>query len=107
MPSLRVPKMLVVNWRRKNYQHSQKGETTAHNPEQAFIEMFLEEWQAERGQHPLASIAIVDENPQSQYLLPEFILFKKLFEQNNINAVICDPLNLFIETSHFGTEISV
>jgi len=71
-----------------------KGETTAHNPEQAFIEMFLEEWQAERGQHPLASIAIVDENPQSQYMLPEFILFKKLFEQNNINAVICDPSEL-------------
>ena len=70
------------------------GETTAHDPEQAFIEMFLEEWQAERGQQPLRSIAIVDENPQTQYMLPEFILFKKLFEQNNINAVICDPSEL-------------
>ncbi|MDD1636372.1 MAG: hypothetical protein LUQ06_08995, partial [Methylococcaceae bacterium] len=39
-------------------------------------------------------IAIVDENPQTQYMLPEFILFKKLFEQNNINAVICDPSEL-------------
>lgn len=25
------------------------------------------------------------------YTLPEFILLKKLFKQNNINAVICDP----------------
>lgn len=68
--------------------------TITNNPEKAFIEMFLEEWQAERGQQPLHSIAIVDENPQSQYMLPEFILFKKLFEQNNINAVICDPSEL-------------
>ena len=68
--------------------------TITPNPEQAFIEMFLEEWQAERGQQPLRSIAIVDENPQTQYMLPEFILFKKLFEQNNINTVICDPSEL-------------
>jgi hypothetical protein len=68
--------------------------TITNNPEKAFIEMFLEEWQVEQGQQPLRSIAIVDENPQSQYMLPEFILFKKLFEQNNINAVICDPSEL-------------
>jgi len=73
------------------------GETTANDPEQAFIEMFLEEWQAERGQQPLRSIAIVDEDPQTQYMLPEFILFKKLFEQNNINVVICDPAELVYE----------
>jgi len=70
------------------------GATITHNPEQAFIDMFLEEWQAERGQQPLGTIAIVDENPQTQYMLPEFILFKKLFEQNKINAVICDPSEL-------------
>jgi hypothetical protein len=68
--------------------------TSTEDPEQAFIKMFLDEWEAERGQLPLASIAIVDENPQSQYMLPEFLLFKKLFEQNNINAVICDPSEL-------------
>lgn len=68
--------------------------TGADNPEQAFIAMFLEEWQAERGEQPLGSIAIVDENPESQYMLPEFILFKKLFEQHNINAIICDPSEL-------------
>ena len=74
---------------------SATGETSTKDPEQAFIRMFLDEWQAERGQQPpLASIAIVDETPQSQYMLPEFLLFKKLFEQNNINAVICDPSEL-------------
>ncbi len=70
------------------------GTTIANNPEQAFIEMFFEEWQAERGERPLRSIAIVDENPESQYMLPEFILFKQFFEQHDINAVICDPSEL-------------
>ncbi len=70
------------------------GAMITSNPERAFIEMFLDEWQAERGQRSLRSIAIVDENPQTQYMLPEFLLFKKLFEQNNINAVICDPSGL-------------
>jgi hypothetical protein len=64
------------------------------HPEQAFIEMFLEEWQSERGLQPLRSIAIVDENPQTQYMLPEFMLFKKLFEQHNFIAIICDPSEL-------------
>lgn len=63
-------------------------------PEQAFIEMFLEEWRAERGQEPLRVIAIVDENPQTQYMLPEFMLFKQLFEQHKLSAVICDPAEL-------------
>jgi hypothetical protein len=67
---------------------------TTQNTEQAFMAMFLEEWQAERGQQPLHSIAIVDQNPPTQFMLPEFLLFKKLFEQNNINTVICDPSEL-------------
>ena len=63
-------------------------------PEQTFMAMFLEEWQAERGLQTLRAIAIVDENPPGQYMLPEFMLFKKLFEQHNISAVICDPAEL-------------
>jgi uncharacterized circularly permuted ATP-grasp superfamily protein len=56
--------------------------------------MFLDEWRAERGQQRLCSIAIVDDNPTSQYMLPEFILFKKLFEEHDIHTVICDPSEL-------------
>ena len=69
-------------------------DTLIQSPEDAFIEMFFAEWQAERGQQPLYSIAIVDEDPQAQYMLPEFLLFKKLFEQKNIKVVICDPSEL-------------
>ena len=70
------------------------AETFTQAPEEAFIEMFFKEWQAERDQQPLYSIAIVDENPHAQYMLPEFLLFKKLFEQKNIKVVICDPSKL-------------
>ena len=62
--------------------------------EPLFFEMFLDEWRAERGQQQLCSIAIVDDNPTSQYMLPEFILFKKLFEEHDIHTIICDPSEL-------------
>jgi hypothetical protein len=64
------------------------------NPELCFMAMFYQEWQAERGDRPLTSIAIVDDDPQQQYMLPEFLLFKRLFEQQKIIAIICDPTEL-------------
>ncbi|MDP2133584.1 MAG: hypothetical protein Q8J99_08250 [Sulfuritalea sp.] len=39
-------------------------------------------------------IAIVDQAPQTQYLYPEFVLFRRLFEHAGIAAVICDPQEL-------------
>ncbi|TAK62685.1 hypothetical protein [Methylobacter sp.] len=80
------------------------------SPEQVFMAMFIEEWQAERGQQPLHSIAIVDQNPATQFMLPEFLLFKKLFEQNHINTVICDPSELEYRDSalwHEGMAIDL
>jgi hypothetical protein len=56
--------------------------------------MFWAEWQAERGNQPLRTIAIVDESPETQFLLPEFLLFKQLFQRHNVNTVICDPAEL-------------
>jgi len=64
------------------------------NTEQAFIEMFQQEWRLQGHQSPLRSIAIVDESPQQQYMLPEFILFQNLFSKYQIAAVICDPSEL-------------
>ncbi|GAB4262706.1 MAG: hypothetical protein Kow0065_13440 [Methylomicrobium sp.] len=62
--------------------------------EQLFIDMFLEEWCIERGDVPLRTVAIVDEKPSEQYMYPEFLLFKRLFERNRIDSVICDPSEL-------------
>lgn len=62
--------------------------------EQKFVEMFQNEWQLSRDSESLKMIAIVDESPIEQYLYSEFLLFKQLFEQNGIHAIICAPENL-------------
>lgn len=56
-----------------------------------YVAMFREEWRLERGDVPLQRIAIVDENPAGQFLALEFQLFKELFEQHGIAAVVSDP----------------
>jgi len=70
------------------------GANSVQDAEQVFMAMFVEEWQAERGSQPLHSIAIVDEDPPTQFMLPEFLTFKQLFEQHHIKAVVCDPSEL-------------
>ncbi|MDD2915307.1 MAG: hypothetical protein PHP70_08320 [Gallionella sp.] len=68
------------------------GLTTAvENLEQTFLEMFRNEWLLARGDMPLNSIAIVDEQPEAQYLYPEFLLAKNWFERAGIAAFIADP----------------
>lgn len=67
------------------------------DPERAFMDMFLEEWRAMRGDRPLRTIAIVDQEPQEQYLLPEFLLFQRMFERHGLTAWICDPSALRFE----------
>ena len=66
----------------------------ANDLETRFVDMFRSEWRLVRGDLPLRTIAIVDEAPQSQYLLPEFLLFQRLFERHGIAARICDPAEL-------------
>ncbi len=62
--------------------------------EQVFIEMFRNEWHLVHGDVPLKTIAIVDEQPESQYLYPEFLLAQRMFERAGIVAHIVDPLAL-------------
>src|SRR5690606_12634958 len=62
--------------------------------EQDIIAMFQREWALSGRAHALSSIAIVDEDPQQQYLYPEFILFRELFERHGIRAVIASPEQL-------------
>ena len=66
----------------------------AENLEQVFLAMFRNEWRLARGDAPLKNIAIVDEQPQTQYLYPEFVLAKNLFERGGIAACIVDPAQL-------------
>ncbi|HYC55612.1 MAG TPA: hypothetical protein VEL28_11835 [Candidatus Binatia bacterium] len=59
--------------------------------EAEFVAMFRNEWRLQRGQRPWRSVAIVDENPESQYLYPEFRMFRELFERAGLEARILDP----------------
>ena len=56
-----------------------------------FVAMFCEEWRLERGDAPLQRVAIVDDEPAGQFLACEFALFKELFEEHGIAAVVADP----------------
>lgn len=59
---------------------------------QAVFAVFEREWRQARGGAAAAPVvAIVDEQPEAQYLYPEFRLFQALFERHGWRAVIADP----------------
>jgi hypothetical protein len=64
--------------------------------EQSYMAMFRNEWKLQRGEDPLTTIAIVDEQPESQYLYPEFLLAQKMFERAGIVTYIADPSALHV-----------
>lgn len=59
-----------------------------------FVAMFRREWQLARGDQLLQTVAIVDEQPARQYLYPEFLLAKSLFERDGLEVFIVDPAGL-------------
>lgn len=68
-----------------------------HDLEESFVRMFQREWALARMPRPLRTVAIVDEQPQAQYLYPEFLLFKYLLEHHGLQTVIVDPQALRYE----------
>ena len=62
--------------------------------EQTFFDMFVQEWKLQRSDTPLRTVAIVDDDPQAQYLAPEFALCRQMFVQRGVQAVIADPGDL-------------
>jgi len=79
---------------------------TAEAFESGIVAMFRSEWTLSGRSGPLRSIAIVDEQPEAQYLYPEFLLFKQLFEANGLRAVIAAPdqLRLHDGVLYCGSE---
>jgi hypothetical protein len=59
-----------------------------------WVAMFHSEWRAQRGEAPLRTIAIVDDEPAAQYLAPEFEMARQLFAAHGIEAVVSDPREL-------------
>ncbi|HNP34319.1 MAG TPA: hypothetical protein PKK10_00590 [Woeseiaceae bacterium] len=72
------------------------GNVNVTDAENELIDMFKEEWRLQRGDLPLGTIAIVDTEPRSQFLYPEFLLFQSLFERHGIAVVIADPKELSV-----------
>lgn len=66
--------------------------------ESSIVAMFRQEWALAGRDRPLHRIAIIDEEPANQYLYPEFMLFKKLFEDHGIETVITDPSDLILRS---------
>jgi hypothetical protein len=56
-----------------------------------FVDMFRAEYGG-----ALSTVAIVDEAPEEQFLYPEFLLFKQLFERHGIRVVVCAPQDLML-----------
>ena len=78
--------------------------------ESAFLAMFRNEWRLARGDRPLNTVAIVDEEPGRQFLYPEFKLFQELFAAQGIEAFIADAAELEFGgsvLSHAGRPIDL
>jgi hypothetical protein len=60
-------------------------------------DMFIDEWRRQRGAGCPATIAIVDDAPEEQYLFPEFRLAKALLEKHGFEAVIADAKELLFD----------
>jgi hypothetical protein len=63
------------------------------------VAMFISEWQSQRGAGRPATIAIVDDNPESQFMFPEFELARSLLKARGIKTVIVDPAVLRFDGS--------
>ncbi|MCF8882068.1 hypothetical protein L5849_05065 [Erythrobacter sp. SN021] len=70
----------------------------AHHPSRAFDDqiasIFEEEWRTQRGTGRPGRIAIIDEEPQSQLLYPEFLAARTLLENAGFAVDICSPEQL-------------
>ncbi len=71
------------------------------SPSQSFgskiVDMFIDEWRRQRGSGRPATIAIVDDSPEEQYLFPEFGLAKALLDEHGFETVIADAKDLLFD----------
>lgn len=68
--------------------------------EQRVMQVMEHEWSCQKGQQTLHDIAIVDDSPATQFLYPEFLLYRDLFSRNGYGARIAAPGQLHY---HDGT----
>ena len=81
----------------REIEHLVNGPIPASGLEQAFMEMFAAEWRSSGRDGLPARIAIVDDEPERQFLYPEFLLFARVFRRFGIDAVVRAPEDLVFE----------
>lgn len=79
-----------------------RSPTDMTNAEEHILRVMLDEWRSQRDAEPLTFVGIVDEAPETQYLYPEFLLFRQLFIRKGIHAAICDPRALTREAGRLS-----
>lgn len=78
--------------------------------ETSVVAMFKSEWRRQRGAGAPRRIAIIDDQPEEQYLYPEFILARQLLLKHGIDAEIGDASELHYEGGRLrlaGQEIDL
>lgn len=68
--------------------------------ENEFLGMFRNEWMLSCDGAALRRVAIVDDAPETQFLYPEFELFRQLFESHGIAAMVVPPQSLHFDGKH-------
>ena len=64
--------------------------------QEKIVAMFEHEWQAQSRDSQLKSIAIIDEEPETQPLYPEFLAARSLLEKSGFDAIIAGPEQLAV-----------
>lgn len=62
--------------------------------EDAVFEMFKREWQKQHADSEPRCVAIVDDDPKTQFMYPEFQLAQQLLQSRGIETLILDPSEL-------------
>ncbi len=79
-------------------------EQTPGGIEAAILDMFASEWRLARGDRPLTTVAIVDDDPGSQYLFPEFLLVRSLLARRGIETFVVDSRALDLRDGHLSHD---
>lgn len=76
----------------------------AENFEDAVVRMIEVEWRSQRGTGRPKTIAIVDDDPEGQYLYPEFLIAQRMLQRNGFQVLIIDAGQLIHEAGCLSFE---
>ncbi|NNM52902.1 MAG: hypothetical protein HKM02_11890 [Pseudomonadales bacterium] len=68
--------------------------------EAMIMRMILASWDQLRPEHTLQRVLIVDDQPATQFLLPEFLLYRELFERHGLSSALVDARSSIGDAPH-------